>query len=854
MGKQGRQFKSGLWGKLMIIDNLLARFKIQTKVIVFIAPFVASILAVGLSGLYASNLLQSRMDVSNTILQSLTGFKEVYGGMTSFLSNTNDDTRAALHRQLAEQANFLRATEDGNSAEIKDAIDRTKNIDKQVDELWTSHNQEQALRAGMSADLGTITRELNGLLANATNTRSTLQTDEAKAKLLLREADKLNRGANVIATVVTDFNKATAPEDKTAVVKAAIGTLESTVKELVAIATVDQKMIFEQMADGVAQIRGQLDIGIVNDSTVGTIDRVVNLMRPATIRLQGFASVKSRQATEVFGKLDQPIEQATAFLATARQIADDAKNLELEMAGYVASPNKASLEKFRDAAFRLNVSTGEMTGDTKMSEATRNSAKAIDALATKLDGSATSLLAISQQRKVAFSMAEEEIRSVWASLTAFAEKQRTAADTERSKANDISLSAMVIGVLVAIFAGIGLVMTFKGPILGIVSAMKRLAKGEIDIPLNGKNRHDEIGDMARALEVFKENAEERIRLEAATQEQRASAEAQRHSNDSERKELDRQIQFAVSALAGGLERLSAGDISTTIDTPFNDRLEQLRVDFNRSMLRLRETIGGIRENVGAIRDNAQQMSTSSVDLSRRTERQAASLEETAAAVDEVNSNMRNAVDRAREANTIVDKTRRNTEDSLVIVRNAVSAMQRIEKASQTIGNITEVIDSISFQTNLLALNAGVEAARAGEAGKGFAVVAHEVRELAQRSAAAAKEIRELIAVSTKEVAAGSSLVTQTGDALAQIGTQIADVSAHVEQITQATQDQSVAMQQINSSVGEVDLLTQQNAAMVEETSAASEQLNEETDQLLSLLEQFRLATSQSARRDQRVAA
>lgn len=832
----------------MIIDNLLARFKIQTKVIVFIAPFVASILAVGLSGLYASNLLQSRMDVSNTILQSLTGFKEVYGGMTSFLANTNDETRTALHRQLSEQASFLNATQDGNSAEMKDAIARTKTISAQVDELWSSHQKEQALRARMGQDLTTIQKELNGLLANATNIRNTLLTDETKAKLLLREADKLNRGANVIATVVTDFNRVTAPEEKTAVVKAAIGTLEATVKELVAIASVDQKMIIDQLAEGVTQIRTQLDIGVVNDATVGAIDRVVNLMRPATIRLQGFATVKSRQATEVFGQLDQPIEQATKFLATARQIGDAAKNLELEMAGYVAAPAKAGLEKFRDTAFHLNVSAGAMTGDATMSEAARKSAKAIDDSATKLDSAAAELFALSQQRKIAFANAEEEIRRVWVNLTDFAEKQRTAADTERSKADGISLSAMIIGVLVAIFAGIGLVLTFKGPILGIVGAMKRLAKGDVDIALEGKNRHDEIGDMARALEVFKENAEERIRLEAATEEQRASAEAERKSNDAERQEMDRQIQFAVSALAGGLERLSAGDISTTIDTPFKGRLEQLRVDFNQSMLRLRDTIGGIRENVGAIRDNAQQMSVSAVDLARRTERQAASLEETAAAVDEVNSNMRNAVDRAREANAIVDKTQRNTEESLVIVRNAVSAMQRIENASQTIGSITEVIDSISFQTNLLALNAGVEAARAGEAGKGFAVVAHEVRELAQRSASAAKQIRELIAVSSSEVEAGSSLVAKTGEALAAIGSQISHVSEQVKQITQATQDQSVAMQQINSSVGEVDLLTQQNAAMVEETSAASEQLNEETDQLLSLLEQFRLAASQDTQK------
>ncbi|WHA42912.1 methyl-accepting chemotaxis protein [Agrobacterium larrymoorei] len=837
----------------MFIDTLLARFKIQTKVVVFIAPFIASILAVGLSGLYTSKLLQGRMDVSNTVLQSLTGFKEVYGSMTSFLHDTKEETRVTLHKQIDDQITFLRMTGDGNAPEIKDAVERTSVIGSQVDELWSAYEKEQALRTSMSADMQTISRELAGLLANATNVRNTLQTDETKAKGMLREADKLVRGATLIAAVVTDFNKSTVPEEKIGVVKNAIGDLEKTAKDLASIATVDQKMVIDQIVENVAQIRQQLNIGVVNDATVGAIDQAVNIMRPATIRLQGFATVKSRQATEVFGKLDGQIEPATNFLATARQIADDAKNLELGMASYVATPTKATLDQFRDMVFRLSVSAGSVMSDKTMSESAQKTASSIDALSTKLEKSAIDLLAMFQQRQATFGKATEEIGHVWNDLTKFSEAQRIAADAERGKADGISLSAMLIGVLVAIFAGIGLVMTFKGPILNIVNAMKRLATGDVNVPLNGKDRYDEIGDMARALEVFKENAEQRNRLEAQTEEQRATAEAERQMNDAERKELDRQIQFAVSALAGGLERLSAGDISTTIDTPFSGQLEQLRVDFNQSMLRLRQTIGGIQDNVGAIRGNVQQMSASALDLSRRTERQAASLEETAAAVDEVNSNMRNAVDRAREANSIVDNTRRNTEESLTIVRNAVTAMERIESASQTIGNIIEVIDSISFQTNLLALNAGVEAARAGEAGKGFAVVAHEVRELAQRSANAAKEIRELIAVSTREVSAGSSLVSQTGDALAQIGVQISHVSEHVHQITQATQDQAVALQQINSSVGEVDLLTQQNAAMVEETSAATQQLNTETDQLLQLLEQFRLATG-GGRADTRYAA
>jgi methyl-accepting chemotaxis protein len=829
----------------MVVDRLLARFKIQTKVVAFIVPFVLSISAVGLSGLYASNLLQARMDISNTVMQSLSGFKQVYSGMATFLSHPSEESRVALNQQIATQAELLKAVREGaNTTDGRDdigvAISGTDAIGAQIGQLWLRYQDEVTVRQGIDQDLGGIVKRQADILNYATVTRDNLALDEAKAKALLRDAEKLTRGSGVLAKLVTDFNAQATPEQKMAVAKAWIDGLKDAVADIGPALPLDQRVLADQLQSGLEQVEKQLEIGVVNDATIGAAERAVNLMRPASIRLQGAATAKARQATEVFGQLDQPIATATNFLNAARQVLDAVKVLELKAIRYTASPDAQGLNDLQGALMSLDVSAGTMQADAGFPQEARTLAAAILPVILTLEDKSIALLDLSKKRLDAFTAAEQEINGIWNNLTQFAAHQRDAAGSERDKANQISVGAMALGILVAIFAGIGLVFTFKGPILQIAAAMRRLASGDLETAIDGEARHDEIGDMARALGIFKENAREKVRIEAESEEERAAAEAERARNEREKQDIDRQIQFAVATLAAGLERLAEGDVSATIDTPFVGRLEQLRTDFNRSMMRLQDTMSLIKGNVVAIQGNVRQMSQSTDDLSRRTETQAASLEQTAAAVSEVTVNVRAAADKAREANGIVAETRRSADSSLTVVGNAISAMQRIEGASQKIAQITEVIDGIAFQTNLLALNAGVEAARAGDAGKGFAVVAQEVRELAQRSASAAKEIKQLITASTDEVATGSHLVKQTGDALAAIGAQISSISAHVEDIATASRDQSSALHEVNGAVGQMDQLTQQNAAMVEETSAASRQLAEEADQLVMLLEEFRL--------------
>ncbi|EJZ17948.1 PAS domain-containing methyl-accepting chemotaxis protein [Rhizobium sp. Pop5] len=295
----------------------------------------------------------------------------------------------------------------------------------------------------------------------------------------------------------------------------------------------------------------------------------------------------------------------------------------------------------------------------------------------------------------------------------------------------------------------------------------------------------------------------------------------------------------VEQLAACLTNLSNGDLSQTIASPFIPSLERLRTDFNSASDKLKHAMATVADNAKAISSSSEEIGSAADDLAKRTEQQAASVEQTAAALEEITTTVKDASKRAGEAGELVTHTKAHAEHSGQVVKDAIEAMDQIENSSREISNIIGVIDEIAFQTNLLALNAGIEAARAGEAGKGFAVVAMEVRELAQRSASAAKEIKTLITASSGHVATGVTLVSKAGSALEEIATQVHDINGNVVAIVKASREQSTALAEVNRAVNTVDQSTQQNAAMVEEQTAASHSLAREASALFELLSHFR---------------
>lgn len=286
--------------------------------------------------------------------------------------------------------------------------------------------------------------------------------------------------------------------------------------------------------------------------------------------------------------------------------------------------------------------------------------------------------------------------------------------------------------------------------------------------------------------------------------------------------------------------LSDGDLKHKMTGEHSGTFQQVQGNVNSTIESLREIVTSIRSSTDLITTGSDEISTGNNSLSARTEQQAASLEETASAMEELTSTVRQNADNAQQANQLADNARQTAQSGGEVVANAVKAMDEINSASSKIAEIIGVIDDIAFQTNLLALNASVEAARAGDQGRGFAVVATEVRNLAQRSATAAKEIKELIQDSVNKVGAGAELVGESGTALEEIVTSVIKVGDIIAEIATASQEQATGIDQINKTVASLDDLTQQNAALAEETSAASVSMNQHAREMVSLVDFFKL--------------
>jgi methyl-accepting chemotaxis protein len=398
-------------------------------------------------------------------------------------------------------------------------------------------------------------------------------------------------------------------------------------------------------------------------------------------------------------------------------------------------------------------------------------------------------------------------------------------------------AVMLLGILVALGLGNGLSRVIRGT----THAMTKLAAGDTSVAVPGCGRRDEIGTMAAALQVFKDIAVEKQRVEE--QQGLAADEIAQLVAAAAAGDLTRRIDMtgktgffqklgdgmnglldavgsATGEVVGMMSALAHGNLSRRIAGDYQGQLLTLKSDANATADKLAQVVGQTIEGMGAIKNATSELASGATDLASRTEAQVARLEEISASVRQLTTVMRQSADNTDQATKLAASARSSAENGGRVADSAVAAMSQIEQSSQRISDIVGMIDDIAFQTNLLALNAAVEAARAGEAGRGFAVVAGEVRALAQRSSHASKDIKALIANSSAQVKQGVQLVNDAGATLSEIVSSVKRVSDIVGAIADANSGQLTAVHQVQEAVAQIEQVTQQNAALVEQSTAA----------------------------------
>ncbi len=426
-------------------------------------------------------------------------------------------------------------------------------------------------------------------------------------------------------------------------------------------------------------------------------------------------------------------------------------------------------------------------------------------------------------------------------------------------------------------AAVPIALSLTRPIAAITQNMKQLADGDLDTEILGAGRNDEIGDMAKAVEVFKENGRKVNRMTAAEVE----AEARRQEERTRMmQELQTEFGNVVDAAIGGdfsrrvevefpdaeLNAL-AGSVNSLVETvdrgvsetgevlaalaetnltrrvtgSYEGAFDKLKRDTNAVADKLVEIVGQIKSTSRGLKTATGEILSGANDLSERTTKQAATIEETSAAMEQLAQTVIENAKRAEEASVKSRSVSQTAEEGGEVMRDANTAMEQITHSSAKISNIIGMIDDIAFQTNLLALNASVEAARAGEAGKGFAVVAVEVRRLAQSAAEASSEVKALIEQSAEEVSGGSKLVASAAEKLEAMLEAVKANNVLMEGIARESREQASAIEEVNVAVRQMDEMTQHNAALVEETNAAIEQTESQAADLDGIVDVFRIA-------------
>lgn len=825
------------------LDHLLRNRKIVSKVLLFIVPLVVLIAGVGVAGYQTARLLNGHMTITSATIENVADFEGLQTGLQAFVDEpsmaTLSSLRSAVDQQSVGITRLLQVVTDADRRRIQSVEELKTEMTAKTDALWSIFQSRQDNFAGISTALEGVRSLATRVSGQVDTLQKAFEEKERVAKRSLIEAYSYKTISERLKDVGNAIQSAGDEDDVVAAATAKVPSLKQGFRSVTNLLSNDGITTIkpaQALSDKVMAILTGNDSTI--DKSFALLTAADEIARVQTILSEEAASKSSSAAIRFveLGSEVNALKDSLQMIGNALQAVD---NLRMHTQAFLARPTEDTRKPILADINALRGTGAEISdlnpGDPALGALSRE----LEPSLQKLTGATALEVSSAFNWKNARSAAVETLTSGMSVLKDFVAYSQQAAGRDSDRSALFSTLAMVIGTVLAVLGGLMLVETLRAPLRRITGIMKQLAAGDLSIAISGGDRSDEIGEMLRSVVVFRNGALENLRLEEETASARALSSTEAEQRAAERARISSEQQQALSALNDVLARLADGDLETTMSEVLSPDFVDMARTYNQAIAALRNTLIDVRGTSQEIHGGSSNLAASADDLARRTEQQAAALEESSRALKHLSELVRSTAESAKRTSGSVNETEEFAVRSGDVVSEAVGAMAEISRSSEKITTIIGVIDEIAFQTNLLALNAGVEAARAGEAGKGFAVVAQEVRELAQRCAAAAHEIKALISVSSEQVESGVQLVEQAGAALAEIIAHVTEVRKLVSHISAATGEQANGLQEVSTAVQEVELITQRNAAMVEENNAEIQGLRQSAELLTQKIERFR---------------
>jgi methyl-accepting chemotaxis protein len=836
---------------MSFLDRLLQSRRIVTKVLLFVVPLILLIAGVGLAGFYTARMLNGHMTVTRATIENIADFESLQADLLGFFASPGRASLASLNDSIARQETGAQTLEgllvtDGDRARISVVMQTAPALRERVAALWEIERKitrtEQAMEAGVD-DIRVLASSVDAQIANV---RKEAEGKERFAKGALFDAYVLKSVARRMENIHEAIQNVT---NDTTVLKATATYVSVLQKEFGKVESKASSKVL-RMLEAVKAQATAIETLIASDGPLpekaqATRDAVQALMPVRDVFMQEVAK-STTNATDRFANLEDEVQLMRSLLVESSRSLQLIDLLQLHTERLRVSLSPAAREEVLADIRALTQTSGNVSKLGAKNASMAEFAPQLLPLLDAMSKNSEELLTLAAEWKTARVAAEETLETGMTGLKDFVKEAQEAGKQDSERSANLSVAATVIGTLLAIIGALMLVETLRGPLKRVTEIMTRLAGGDLEVRIEGRERGDEIGDMVRSVSVFRDSAVENIRLEQEANAAREASTAEAERRAAERARIAQEQRQALAALSEVLHLLADGDLEQEMTENLPADFIEMAQTYNQAVRTLRATLADVRAVASDINSGTGNLATSADDLARRTEQQAAALEQSTRALRQLSDIVRSTAASAQRTAQSVNQTEAFATRSGEVVTSAIRAMDEISQSSSKISTIISVIDEIAFQTNLLALNAGVEAARAGEAGRGFAVVAQEVRELAQRCANAAKEIKGLISASAQQVQTGVQLVEQTGTALSEIINHISTVQKLVSDISSATGEQSVGIGEVTQALGEVEMITQRNAAMVEENNAEIHGLRGRVEALSDKIEHFRTGDTQAA--------